>query len=150
MMEIRAFREADRGEVIGLWERCGLLRPWNDPQKDIARKLTAQGELFLVGHLNGRIVASVMAGYEGHRGSVNYLAVDPELQRRGLGRQMMAVVESRLAQLGCPKVALQIRCCNLEVAAFYRRLGYAEDDVISMGKRLVRDEPAQQAEADKA
>ena len=76
-MEIRGFSEPDSEAVIALWERCDLLRPWNDPRKDIARKLRVQPELFLIGVVDGRIVASVMAGYEGHRGWINYLAVDP-------------------------------------------------------------------------
>ena len=139
-MQIRAFVEADEARVVELWQRCGLLRPWNDPNKDIARKLRVQRELFLVGEIDGRLVAAVMAGYEGHRGWVNYLAVDPDLQGNGLGRQMMAEVEQRLAALGCPKVNLQIRRGNTEVLAFYARLGYAEDDVVSMGKRLIRDD----------
>lgn len=140
-MEIRPFVEADSDALIALWQRCGLLRPWNDPRKDIARKLRVQPELFLVGVVDGRVVASVMAGYEGHRGWINYLAVDPELRRGGLGKAMMAAAEKRLGLLGCPKVNLQIRRGNEDVVAFYDRLGYVEDDVVSMGKRLESDEP---------
>lgn len=140
-MEIRRFAETDSEAVIALWQRCGLLRPWNDPRKDIARKLRVQPELFLVGVVDGRVVASVMAGYEGHRGWINYLAVDPGLRRGGLGKAMMAAAEKRLGLLGCPKVNLQIRRGNEDVVAFYDRLGYVEDDVVSMGKRLESDEP---------
>ena len=140
-MEIRRFAETDSEAVIALWQRCGLLRPWNDPRKDIARKLRVQPELFLVGVVDGRVAASVMAGYEGHRGWINYLAVDPGLRRGGLGRAMMAAAEKGLAELGCPKVNLQIRRGNEDVVAFYDRLGYVEDDVVSMGKRLESDEP---------
>ena len=139
-MRIRAFVEADETRVIDLWARCGLLRPWNDPQQDIARKLRVQRELFLVGEIDGRIVGVVMAGYEGHRGWVNYLAVEPELRGRGLGRQLMLAIERLLGERGCPKVSLQIRRGNRDVVRFYESLGYAEDDVVSMGKRLVRDE----------
>ncbi len=139
-MKIRAFAEADEDRAVNLWDRCGLLRPWNDPRRDIARKLQVQRELFLVGEIDGRIVAVVMAGYEGHRGWVDYLAVEPELQGKGLGRQMLAAVERGLAERGCPKVQLQIRRGNLGVVRFYRELGYAEDEVISMGKRLELDE----------
>jgi len=139
-MKIRVFEEFDQEEVVALWTRCGLLRPWNDPRKDIARKLEVQRELFMVGEIDGRLVAAVMAGYEGHRGWVNYLAVEPELQGQGLGRQMMAEVERGLAEHGCPKASLQIRRGNLGIVKFYRELGYAEDDVISMGKRLVHDD----------
>jgi ribosomal protein S18 acetylase RimI-like enzyme len=148
-MKIREFVEIDEKKVIELWARCGLLRPWNDPRKDIARKLRVQRELFMVGEIDGRLVAAVMAGYEGHRGWVNYLAVEPELQGQGLGREMMAEVERRLTELGCPKVNLQIRRGNTAVAAFYARLGYAEDEVVSMGKRLIRDGAARREDAGK-
>ena len=87
----------------------------------------------------GRVIASAMGGYEGHRGWVNYLAVDPEYQRRSIGRQMMAAVEERLMALGCPKINLQVRADNASALAFYERIGYGRDDVVSMGKRLIRD-----------
>ena len=138
-VKIRSFVEDDTEAVIGLWSRCGLLRPWNDPRKDIERKLGIQRDLFLVGEQGGRIVAVAMAGYDGHRGWVNYLAVDPEFRRRGLGRSMMAEVERRLKELGCPKLNLQVRRGNAEAVAFYRSVGYSEDDVLGMGKRLIED-----------
>jgi len=147
-VKIRGFREEDEDRVVELWLRCGLLRPWNDPRKDIARKLRVQREFFLVGEVDGEVAAVVMAGYEGHRGWVNYLAVEPRLQGKGLGRQMMAEVERMLRSAGCPKVALQIRRSNLDVVRFYRGLGYSEDDVISMGKRLVDDEDRRASDAD--
>ncbi len=138
-MEIRPFQEPDEEAVIALWERCDLTRPWNDPRKDIARKLKVDPELFLVGFAGDRIVAAAMAGYEGHRGWVNYLAVDPAQRRRGLGRQMMEEVERLLRQRGCPKINIQIRSENLAAVAFYRRLGYTTDASISMGKRFEHD-----------
>ncbi|MFN8091955.1 MAG: GNAT family acetyltransferase [Vicinamibacteria bacterium] len=139
-MTIRPFVEADEAAVVDLWRRCGLLRPWNDPKRDIARKLTTQRELFLVGEEDGRIVAAAMAGYDGHRGWVNYLAVDPERRGQGLGRRMMETIERELAARGCPKLNLQVRRTNPDVIAFYEALGYVVDDVVSLGKRLVRDE----------
>src|SRR5262249_39075854 len=108
-MEIRCFDLEDEPAVVALWERCGLTRPWNDPHKDIRRKLQVRPDLFLVGVLDGVIVATVMAGYEGHRGSINYLAVAPEHQRKGLGRALMAEAERLLRQSGCPKINLQVR-----------------------------------------
>ena len=131
-MEIRPFVEADSDALIALWQRCGLLRPWNDPRKDIARKLRVQPELFLVGVVDGRVVATVMAGYEGHRGWINYLAVDPGLRRGGLGKAMMAAAEKGLAELGCPKVNLQIRRGNEDVVAFTDETGVREADVALM------------------
>ena len=136
---IRPFREADEAQVVALWRACGLTRPWNDPHRDIARKLAVQRELFLVGEEGGRIVASVMAGYEGHRGWVNYLAGDPGRRRAGLGARLMQRVEELLLAQGCPKINLQVRASNAEVLAFYRALGYAQDEVVAMGKRLVPD-----------
>ena len=139
-MEIRAFSPTDEDAVIRLWERCELVRPWNDPRKDIQRKLRVRPDLFLVGLLEREIVASVMAGYDGHRGWINYLAVAPELQGRGLGRQIVEEAEQRLRAAGCPKINLQIRRSNAGVIAFYSTLGYREDHVVSMGKRLESDE----------
>ena len=139
-MEIRPFQRGDEAAVIALWEECKLTRPWNDPRKDIARKLAVQPELFLVGTANGEIVGSVMAGYEGHRGWVNYLAVTPRARRRGHARALMQRVEQLLLERGCPKLSLLVRNSNPEAIAFYRRLGYAQDDSVSLGKRLISDE----------
>ncbi|MBU2322281.1 MAG: GNAT family acetyltransferase [Gammaproteobacteria bacterium] len=138
-MHIRPFQLADQAAVIDLWQRCDLTRPWNDPYKDIQRKLGVQPELFLVGERAGELVASVMAGFDGHRGWVNYLAVSPALQRQGLGRQLMAAVEQRLEAMGCPKLNLQVRAGNQAVIAFYERLGYAVEPLTNLGKRLIAD-----------
>lgn len=140
MIEIRGFEESDSDDVVALWSACGLLRPWNDPRKDIARKLTVQRDLFLVGCAGGRIVGTVMAGYDGHRGWINYLAVDPAQRRQGIARSLVDAVETRLRARGCPKINLQIRADNREAIAFYQRIGFAEDASISMGKRLERDD----------
>jgi ribosomal protein S18 acetylase RimI-like enzyme len=138
-MQIRPFGLADEAAVVALWEACGLTRPWNDPRKDIARKLTVQPELFLVGVTDGAVMASVMAGYEGHRGWMNYLAVAPRFRGRGLGRALVEHVERLLHERGCPKVNLQVRATNPAAVAFYRRLGYVQDESISLGKRLIVD-----------
>ena len=138
-MLIRAFDEADTETVVALWEQCGLLRPWNDPRKDIARKLGVQRELFLVGTVDERIVATVMAGYDGHRGWVNYLAVDPGQRGAGHGRAIMAEVERLLEARGCPKLSLLVRSDNEQALGFYRELGYDVDPVIALGKRLIAD-----------
>jgi ribosomal protein S18 acetylase RimI-like enzyme len=144
-MNIRAFQDKDESAVIALWHTCGLTRPWNDPAQDIARKRSVQPDLFLVAEASddgnaARIIASAMFGYEGHRGWVNYLAVAPDWQRRGLARRLMAEGESRLTAIGCPKLSLQVRAGNTQALDFYRRLGYAADDVVSMGKRLIPDQ----------
>jgi ribosomal protein S18 acetylase RimI-like enzyme len=139
MLEIRPFQSDDCDSVVELWERCGLLRPANDPFEDIARKQKVGGDLFLVGLSEGKIVAAVMAGYEGHRGWLNYLAVSPSHRKRGYGRQMVREAERRLSAEGCPKVNLQIRVTNSEAVQFYSAIGYTQDNVLSFGKRIVHD-----------
>lgn len=137
---IRAYTPGDEKSVVELWHRCGLVTLANNPVCDIERKLKVNPELFLVGMVSGKVVATVMAGYEGHRGWINYLAVAPEQQRKGIGFRMMEEAEGRLRELGCPKINLQIRKSNSGVAEFYKRAGYSEDPAISMGKRL-KDDP---------
>ncbi len=139
-MEIRGFRPEDEPSVVALWQRCDLVRLWNDPHRDICRKLKVNPEWFLVGLVDGQVMATVMAGYEGHRGWLNYLAVAPEFQRRGLAREIVAEAERLLRKAGCPKVNIQIRTSNQSVIEFYSRLGYSVDDVVSMGKRLEHDD----------
>lgn len=138
-MQIRPFERGDEAAVISLWDQCGLLRPWNDPRKDIERKLKVRPDLFLVGLVDGQIVASVMAGYEGHRGWINYLAVSLAYRHQGLGREIMSAAEERLRECGCPKINLQVRTTNQEVIDFYRSMGFEIDDVVSLGKRLEVD-----------
>jgi ribosomal protein S18 acetylase RimI-like enzyme len=138
---IRTFAKTDEAAVVALWRAAGLTRPWNDPHADIARKQAVQPELFLVGELGGEIVASAMAGYDGHRGSVYYLAVSPAHQRGGYARAVMAEVERRLEALGCPKLNLMVRRDNTAVIGFYDHLGYEEQSVVTLGKRLIADAP---------
>lgn len=140
-MKLRPYADADEGAVVELWRRCELTRPWNDPHKDIQRKLTTQPELFLVGEIEGGIIATAMAGFDGHRGWVNYLAVAPEHRAKGYGRLLMRHVEERLTARGCPKLNLQVRTGNKDVQEFYRRIGYTVDDTVSLGKRLIPDLP---------
>jgi len=139
-MKIRPFKESDRQAIIQLWQVCDLTRPWNDPNTDISRKVAFQPELFLVTEDAGQVIASAMAGYDGHRGSVYYLAVSPEYQAKGIGKQMMSEIEDRLMKLGCPKLNIVVRSNNNKVLEFYRKLGYLPDEVVSLGKRLIADE----------
>ena len=152
-MHIRLFNLEDTQSVIKLWDRCGLLRPWNDPHRDIERKLIVDDGLFTVGTFEATqssrtgsearardyIIAAAMGGYDGHRGWVNYLAVDPSMRKAGLGRQLMGDLEARLLERGCPKLNLQVRSGNADVLAFYQRLGYSVDETVSLGKRLIPD-----------
>jgi ribosomal protein S18 acetylase RimI-like enzyme len=137
--EIRPFREADESHVVSLWQRVfDADPPWNDPVTVIHRKLKIQRDLFLVGELGSRIVATVMAGYDGFRGWVYHLAVVPEERRRGFARAMMAEAESTLRELGCTKINLQIRESNSGAIDFYKSLGYEIEERVSMGKLLER------------
>jgi ribosomal protein S18 acetylase RimI-like enzyme len=136
---IREFKIEDEQEVIDLWIKCNLVKPWNNPKLDIMRKLKIDKDLFLVGTVEDKIIASVMGGYEGHRGWINYLCVDPAFQRKGFGRLIMEMVEEKIKLKGAPKVNLQIRTENTEVINFYKSIGYKIDEVVSMGKRLIED-----------
>ena len=139
-MDIRVFAPADTEAVVQLWNDCGLTRPWNDPHKDIARKLSVSPELFLIGtNGQGLLMATVMVGYDGHRGWINYLAVHPSHQRQGHASQLMQQAEQLLTERGCPKLNLQVRAGNEVVIALYESLGYTDDKTVSMGKRLIAD-----------
>jgi ribosomal protein S18 acetylase RimI-like enzyme len=135
-LEIRPYRESDEADVVGVWERAGLVSSADDHAGDIREKLTVQRELFLVGIAQGRVVGTVMAGFDGHRGWIHRLAVEPDLQSGGLGRQLLDAAESGLRALGCSKVNLQVRAGNERVVGFYEKLGYVVEDRVSMGKRF--------------
>jgi ribosomal protein S18 acetylase RimI-like enzyme len=138
-VKIRSFQMADADSVVQLWSQCGLVVPHNNPKQDIERKMKVNPEWFLVGEVDGEIVSTCMVGYEGHRGWINYLAVRPDLQKRGLGKKIMEHAEKTLQDAGCAKINLQIRSGNKAVIRFYESIGYGEDPVISMGKRLQQD-----------
>jgi len=137
---IRSYNDSDKNDVIQLWKECDLIVPWNDPQSDIERKLAVQSELFIIGLIDKEIIATAMVGYEGHRGWVNYLAVNPKNQRQGIATKMMKEAEHCLLKLGCPKLQVQVRTTNSGVINFYQKLGYNIDDVVNIGKRLISDE----------
>ena len=138
-MKVRAFEARDKNKVISLWDECGLVAPQNDPAKDIERKLKVDPELFLVGICEEKIVASVMGGYEGHRGWINYLAVRPSVQRKGYGTAIMLAIEALIKERGCPKINLQVRSTNEAVIEFYASIGYGNDNVVGLGKRFEYD-----------
>lgn len=139
-LQIRAFAPADTEATVQLWQACGLTRPWNDPYQDIDRKLQVQPEMFLVGtDADGAVMASIMIGYEGHRGWINYLAVHPSLQRQGHARRLVQLAEQMLTARGCPKLNLQVRAGNDAVLDFYASLGYVHDHSVCLGKRLIAD-----------
>jgi ribosomal protein S18 acetylase RimI-like enzyme len=122
--------------VVDLWRRCNLIVPWNDPVEDIQKKVDFQPELFFVALLNGQVIGSIMVGYEGRRGWLNYLGVLPDYQKQGYGRKLVERAIDELRKLGCLKVNVQIRNSNSSAVGFYKRLGFKGDNVVSLGKRL--------------
>jgi ribosomal protein S18 acetylase RimI-like enzyme len=138
-MKIRPYKKSDEAAVIELWKKCSLARPQNDPKKDIARKMKVNPELFLVGVEGTKVIATAMGGYDGHRGWVNYVGVDPDYQRRGFGQQIMLAVEKALLTKGCPKFNLLVRTDNLGAIKFYETIGFNREDCVEMGKRLIPD-----------
>lgn len=133
---IRPAGDADVDGIVALWRRAGVFRPWNEPYRDIAFARRGEHSTVLVAEAEGRVVASAMAGEDGHRGWVYYVAVDPELQGRGLGRRIMAAAEDWLRGRGVWKIQLLVRRDNLSVQAFYRELGYREPDAVLMQKEV--------------
>ena len=143
MKLIRPLTLSDEEAVIAVWRACGLTHPNNDPHKDIARKMKVDPDMFLVYEVDGKIVGTVMVGYEGHRGWINYLGVLPEFQGQGLGRELMERGEAMLVARGCAKINIQIRATNTKVIRFYEGIGFKIDEVVSMGKRLDIDQVSQ-------
>ena len=143
-VQIRTFVPADEGAVIALWDQVQLTRPWNDAHKDVMRKLQqmqhTDSSIFQVAVAGGQIVATVMAGYDGHRASVNYLAVHPDFQKKGIGKSLMQEVEKWCLSLECPKINLMVRTDNQSVQQFYTQLDYRMDDVVVLSKRLIDDQ----------
>jgi len=134
--EIVKYDARHQKAVIDLWRNCGLIVPQNDPVEDIQRKLAFQPELFFVALLDGQLVGSVMAGYEGHRGWLHYLAVLPSFQKRGYGKKLVNKAIVELRKLECLKLNLQVRKSNTPVIEFYKHLGFEEEERISLGMRL--------------
>ena len=112
---------------------------WNDPSKDISRKVQLDPKGLLLGWHDNSLIASVIAGYDSYLGWINYLAVDPEYRLKGLRKTMMKAAETYLEQFECPKINLQIRAKNHQVIEFYKSIGFLQEDVINMGKRLIPD-----------
>jgi len=141
---IRQFEPQDhRTQVVELWQRVfGYEAAHNAPRFVIDKKLAVGDGLFFVAETGGKVVGSIMAGYDGHRGWIYSLAVLPDYRRRGLGTRLMRHAEERLKLLGCPKINLQILQGNEAVEAFYRKLGYQTEPRISMGKKIIENIPS--------
>lgn len=138
-VDIRSFADADEQAVVALWRASGLTRPWNDPHSDIARARAVWPDLLLVAVERDEVVGSVMAGYDGHRGWLYYLATAPHRRGEGIGRRLIAEAEARLEALGCPKVMLMVRADNEPVLAYYDAIGYQRETTRVTGRRLIPD-----------
>jgi len=140
-LSITPIADGDVADVVALWQRCGLTRPWNDPAADIALARRGPSSALLVGRQDGAIVATAMVGHDGHRGWVYYVAVDPDRQGKGLGRIIMNAVEDWLRATGVPKLQLLVRRENAKASAFYQSLGYEESTSMVLAKWLDGREP---------
>ena len=138
-LQFRPMRNEDVKAVVALWDACGLTRPWNKPEKDIAFARGKEQSDVLVGVVDGEVVASIMVGHDGHRGSFYYVAVAPKHQGRGIGTRLIREGEKWLRERGVWKVNLLIRQENASVQLFYEQLGYEVNKVMSMGQRLIED-----------
>jgi ribosomal protein S18 acetylase RimI-like enzyme len=140
-LSIAPIADADIVDVIALWQRCGLTRPWNDPAADIALARKGPNAAVLLGRDSSGIVASVLVGHDGHRGWVYYVAVDPDCRNKGYGRVIMDAAEDWLRVHGIEKMQLMVRSDNTQVQAFYQSLGYLEQERIVYAKWLDGREP---------
>jgi len=139
MTSFRDITDADVEAVVALWQACGLTRPWNDPYKDISFARRSENATVLVLAHDGHIVASAMAGHDGHRGVLYYVAVDPARQRQGLGKAAVRAGEEWLKARGVWKVNLLVRDENAAARGFYEALGYGVNPVISMARTIIEN-----------
>ena len=135
-MLIAPLELTDIPALVALWEACGLTRPWNDPERD-ARFALDGATSTILGLSDGvALIGSVMAGFDGHRGWVYYLAVAPDRRREGLGRRLMEAAEAWLRERGAPKLQLMVRAGNAEALGFYEALGLERQEVVTLGRFL--------------
>jgi ribosomal protein S18 acetylase RimI-like enzyme len=140
-LSIAAIEDSDLPEVIALWQRCGSTRAWNDPAADIARARKESNATVLLGRSDGVLVASVLVGHDGHRGWVYYVTVDPDHRYQGYGREIMAAAEDWLRARGIEKLQLMVRGDNAKVHAFYRSIGFYDQERVLFAKWLDGREP---------
>ncbi len=122
--------------LVALWQACDLTRPWNNPIADFDLAMAGATSTILLMRSSGDVIGSVMVGFDGHRGWVYYLAVHPDHQRRGIGKQLMAAAENWLKLHKAPKIQLMVRIDNDLARGFYAAIGYDVQDVVVIGKRF--------------
>jgi ribosomal protein S18 acetylase RimI-like enzyme len=135
-MKIGELAPAEIEAAVALWEETGLTRPWNDPRADLRRALAGPSSTVLAGRSAGALIATIMVGWDGHRGWVYYLAVAAARRRQGLGAQMLRAAEAWLVERGAPKLNLLVRKENEAVVAFYQAQGYRLSDVVTLQREL--------------
>jgi len=135
-MQIFELAEEQIPDAVALWENTGMTRPWNDPYADARRALETPTSTVLAMIEDEQVLATVMAGHDGHRGWLYYVAVDPQRQGSGLGATMVDVACAWLAERDVPKVQLMVRSENTAVRGFYERLGFTDLQILALGKRL--------------
>jgi len=140
-LSITGIEDGDIPEVIALWQRCGSTRPWNDPAADIALARKEVNSTILLGRNGGALVASVLVGHDGHRGWVYYVTADPGHRFKGFGRAIMSAAEDWLRARGIPKLQLMVRKDNTKVHAFYRSIGYYNQETVTFAKWLDGRDP---------
>ena len=136
MTDITRLDLSEAAAAIALWEEAGLIRSWNDPHADIAAALACPTSTILAARDGGRLIGTVMAGYDGHRGWLYYVACAADQRRTGLGRALVEAAEHWLAAQGARVIRLMVRAENEAVTGFYQALGYEDGEMIVMGKRL--------------
>lgn len=135
-LAISVAEDADIPAIVAGWERCELTRPWNDPEADIARARQGPGSAVLVGRDGQTIVATVMVGHDGHRGSIYYVAVDPGYRKMGHGRAIITAAEDWLRERGIEKLQFMVRPGNTQAQAFYETLDFKEQERVIYAKWL--------------
>ena len=145
MHRITPFQDnAHRQQVIDLWAVAfGRGTGHNEPALSIDKKLAVADGLFFVAVADDRVIGTTLAGYDGHRGWLYSVAVDPSCRASGVGTDLVRHAERALAALGCTKINLQVLGTNSAVVDFYRSIGYAVEDRISMGRRVEENIPRQ-------
>ena len=140
-LTITSIEDRDVPEVVQLWKRAGLVREWNDPTGDIELARRERNSTILLGRHDGALVASVLVGHDGHRGWVYYVSVDPDHRLKDYGRQIMTAAEDWLRARGILKLQLMVRGDNARVHAFYRSLGYYDQQRTTFAKWLDGRDP---------
>jgi len=135
-ISFRDYRRRDRKAVLELWKTCQLIQPWEEPAKHINRRIKVYPDLFLVGIIEDKIVGTVMGRCDENRGWVEYLAVHPFFRRKGIGHQLVNIIEEKLSIKGCSEIGLLMEQENPVTTEFYQRVGYRDKSVTYLEKRL--------------